>query len=124
MVMTRALAGLASLLLAATGLFHATGYRGVVEAVADQALGPFYSRALPGVWIFFSWHLIALALGAAWMAARGAAAARPLLVFLALVAMVDTVFVASAAGPLFAGTLILAAAALALAIAALRWHAD
>ena len=122
--MPRALAGLASLLLAATGLFHATGYRGVVEIVADPAFGEFYGRALPGVWIFFSWHLIALALAAAWAAARGAAGARPLLVFLALVAAGDTVFVATGAGPLFAGTLMLAAAALSLAIAAVRWRAD
>ena len=121
--MQRALAGLASVLLAATGVFHATGYRGIVEIVSDPAFGPFYSRALPGVWVFFSWHLIALALGAGWAAARGAAGARPLLVFIALVAVVDTVFVAAGAGPFFAGTLMLAGAALSLVVSAARWRA-
>ena len=120
--MPRALAGLASLLLAATGVFHATGYRGIVEIVSDAAFGPFYSRALPGMWVFFSWHLVALALGAGWAAARGGANARPLMAFIALVTVVDAVFVAAGAGPLFAGTLMLAAAALSLAIAALRWR--
>ena len=117
----RWLPGLASLLLLATGLFHATGIGGVVEVVADPAFAEFYKRALPGVWIFFSWHLLALALGAGWAAVRRNATARPLLVFLALVAAVDTLFVGAAAGPLFAGTLMLAGAAACLAIAAARW---
>jgi hypothetical protein len=117
----RSLPGLASLLLLATGLFHATGTSGVVEIVADPAFGQFYSRALPGVWAFFSWHLVALALGAGWVAVRAAASARPLLVFLALVAAVDTLLVGAGAGPMFVGTLMLAAAAAFLGIAAARW---
>ena len=59
---------------------------------------------------------------AGWAAARGAASACPLLAFIALVAAADTMFVTAGAGPLFAGTLMLAAAAAALAIAAVRWR--
>ncbi|MFQ5350559.1 MAG: hypothetical protein ACE5EG_08975, partial [Thermoanaerobaculia bacterium] len=95
----RILAGVASVLLVATGSFHATGYGAVVEIVSDPAFGPFFSRALPGTWIFFSWHLLALALGAVWAAARGAAGARTLLAFIALVAAVDTLSVGAGAGP-------------------------
>jgi hypothetical protein len=59
----RVLAGIAAIVLLATAAFHATGYRAIVEGVSASALTPFFRRALPGIWLFFSWHLVALALG-------------------------------------------------------------
>jgi hypothetical protein len=116
----RALAALTAILLAVTAAFHATGYRAVAEAVAGSAMSPFFRAVLPGIWLFFSWHLVALALGLAWASLRGTPPVRPLVVFIAILVSVDTLFVFSLAG-LFAGTVLLACAAVCAVIAAVRW---
>jgi hypothetical protein len=116
----RLLSALAAILLAATAAFHATGYRAVADAVAASAMSPFFRTVLPGIWVFFSWHLVALAFGLAWAALRASSSARPLVVFIAVVLCADTLFVVSLAG-LFAGTALMGAAAACVVMAALRW---
>lgn len=114
------MAAAAALVLLATAAFHATGYRPLVDAISASALSPFFRRSLPGIWLFFSWHLVAIALALAWSAIRGSSHARPLMIFCAVLVSVDTVFVFSLAG-FFAGTALLVAAALGVVIAAVRW---
>lgn len=116
----RTLAGVSAIVLVATAAFHASGYRAIVSGVSASALSPFFRSALPGIWLFFSWHLVALALGVAWASIRGSSVARPLVWFIAVVACVDTLFVFSLAG-VFAGTVLLALAAIGLVTAAVRW---
>lgn len=116
----RVLTSVAAIVLVATAAFHATGYRTLANSVAVSALSPFFQKALPGIWLFFSWHLVALALGLGWASVHGAGSARPLVIFIAVLACADTLFVFSLAG-LFAGTVLLAGAAGCLIIASVRW---
>jgi len=116
----RILAALAAVVLLATAAFHATGYGPLLEAVNRSALSPFFRKSLPGIWLFFSWHLIAVASALGWVSLRGSRSARPLLVFAAVLVCVDTLFVFSLAG-FFAGTALLAAAAACTLIAAVQW---
>lgn len=116
----RILTSVAAIVLIATAAFHATGYRALASSPGLSALSPFFQKSLPGIWLFFSWHLVALALGLAWASVRGARSARPLVTFIAVLACVDTLFVFSLAG-VFAGTLLLAVAASCAVIASVRW---
>lgn len=118
--MPRILTALAAIVLAATAAFHATGYGAVVDAVASPDASSFLRKALPGIWLFFSWHLVALAAGLGWASFSGSAAARPLVSFIAILTCVDTLFVLRLAG-FFVGTGLLAGAAVAVVIAAVRW---
>ena len=118
--MPRILAALAAIVLVATAAFHATGYGAIVDAVGASAMSSFFRKALPGIWLFFSWHLVALAFGLGWASMRGSGSARPLVSFIAILTCVDTLFVFSLAG-LFAGTVLLAGAAVSAVIAAVRW---
>jgi hypothetical protein len=117
----RILAGVAASVLIATAIFHATGYPAIADGISATTLSPFFRRALPGIWLFFSWHLLALAFGLGWASISGSGSARPLVWFVAVVVCVDTLFVYSSAG-FFAGTLLLFLAAVSLLIAALKWH--
>ncbi len=119
----RMLAASAAAILIATAAFHATGFSDVLKAVGTPSVPEFVRRTSPGLWLFFAWHLFALATAAGWAAFAGLSSARPLLIFCTAVVIVDTVFVFSQAG-LFAGTLMLAAAAVCLVLAALRWYAS
>jgi hypothetical protein len=118
--MNRILCAVASVILLITATFHYTGYEPIAGAVADSSLPEFFRDAIPGIWLFFSWHLTAIAAACAWLSWRGSSESRALLVFCAIVSCVDTVFVFTLAG-LFAGTILLAAGALCLVIAAVRW---
>jgi hypothetical protein len=52
-----------AVVLVVAAAFHATGYQAVGDTVATSAISPFFRRAIPGIWLFFSWHLVALAFG-------------------------------------------------------------
>jgi hypothetical protein len=104
----------ASTILVATAAFHATGYSSVARQVASSSLSPFFKRALPPIWLFFSWHLVAIALAvSAASFSRLAAVARPILLAAAVVVAVDFLWVLSIAG-LFAGTILLLTASACL----------
>lgn len=117
----RVLAAIAALILVATAVFHATGYSSLIDEVGKSSLSSFFRRSLPGIWLFFSWHLLAVACALGWAAVSGFGLARPLLIFLSLLVCADTVFVFSLAG-VFAGTVLLALAALCTIIATTLWH--
>lgn len=105
-------------LLLVTALFHGTGYVEISDAVSESNASAFLKRAVPGVWLHFSLHLVALvAFGIlALFAAHGA---RSLLALLALAAAADAALVFSFAG-FFAGVALLVAAALCFALAAIQ----
>jgi hypothetical protein len=115
----RILAIASAVVLLATAAFHATGHPAISQAVSAGVSG-FWRRVIPRLWLFFSWHLAALALASAWAGFRGHASARPLVAFCALVTVADTGYVYSMAGA-FPGTFMLAGAALGLVFASLRW---
>lgn len=119
----QALAALAALVLVATAVFHGSGYSGVSESIGGSSASSFLKGVVPGLWLFFSWHLAALGLGALWAALRGGASMRALVWFAAAVVAVDTLWLLKLAG-LFAGTALLALAAACLVTAALRWKGD
>ena len=116
----RALVAFTAVVLFATAAFHATGYAPLRAEVEKSTLSSFYRNSLPGIWLFFSWHLTAVACALAWVSLRTSPSARPLLTFTAVLVCVDTVFVFSLAG-LFAGTVLLAVAAVCAVTAAALW---
>ncbi len=106
-----ALASIAATILLATAAFHATGYSSVARGVASSSASPFVKTAAPTLWLFFSWHLVAVALGVLATALALKRAARPVLFACALVVAVDLCWVLSIAG-VFAGSVLLFIAAL------------
>lgn len=121
--LARILAGIAAIVLVAGATFHSTYYLNVSKAVSASGIPKFMRQTLPGLWLFFSWHLLALAAAAGWAALRGTPSARPLVVFCTAVIGIDTAIVFSLNG-LFVGTFMLAGATLCLLVAALRWPAS
>lgn len=101
-----ALALAAALILVATAAFHATGYPSVARGVASSSASSFVKAAAPTLWLFFSWHLIAVALGVLATALALRRAARPVLFAFSIVVAVDLCWVFSIAG-VFAGTVLL-----------------
>ncbi len=118
----RVAAAVAALLLLGTAAYHGTFYNEVSQSIANSSADAFLKRAVPAFWIFLSWHLAALALACVWAAVRGGPAARPLVCFTALVVTGDTLWLLTQRG-FFAGTALLALAAICLAVAGLTWQA-
>jgi hypothetical protein len=110
-------AGAAALILLVTAAFHATGYPSVSRELAASSASPFVKDAAPMLWLFFSWHLVALAAGVPAAAIGLGRAARPVLFACAGVVAVDLCWVFSVAG-VFAGTVLLFVAALCTSAAA------
>ncbi|MGH7630936.1 MAG: hypothetical protein ACREOF_16440 [Gemmatimonadales bacterium] len=103
-----------------TAAFHATGYAPLERALARADLGEFFGRGLPGLWLMFSLHLVALAVAGAWAAWCAAAAARPLLVLIAALLALDVTILTVYVG-VFGGTLLLGGAAAAVGVGAALW---
>lgn len=118
--LSRFLAAVAAVVLLLTAALHARGYANVSKAVAVAGMPPFLRQTSPGLWLFFAWHLLALAAVACWAGLRGTQSARPLLMFCTIMVIADTAFAYSLGG-LFEGTFMLAAAAVLLLVATLRW---
>ncbi|HET7691674.1 MAG TPA: hypothetical protein VFM44_01160 [Gemmatimonadota bacterium] len=116
---SRILSRFAAIVLLATAIFHATGYTDLDRAVDASDLSPFFRRALPRIWLFFSWHLIAVAGALGWASLSGSRSGRPLLTFAAILICADALFVLWVAG-FFAGTVLLFAAAVCAVVAAAR----
>jgi hypothetical protein len=109
----RLLVGLASIVLLATAAFHATGHALVAREVAASGMAPFVKNTLPLLWLFFSWHLVAVALGAIAALLAQPATTKPVAIACSLVVAVDFGWVVSIAG-LFAGSALLLVAAMLL----------
>jgi hypothetical protein len=101
----------AALILMATAAFHATGYSSVARSIDASSASPFVKAAAPMLWLFFSWHLVAVAVGVSATAIGLKRAARPVLFACAAIVAVDLCWVLSIAG-VFAGTVLLFLAAL------------
>jgi len=107
------LAALGSIVLLATAAFHATGYGFVAREITSSSVAPFVKSAVPTLWLFLSWHLVAVALAVL----AGLLAAQPttrgVLLGCSLVTLIDFGWVFSIAG-FFAGSALLLFAALCL----------
>ncbi len=104
-------------LLLITALFHGTGFSDVRDAISESTASGFLMRAVPGLWLHFSIHLVALAAFGILAMFSLAHGARRLVALLALVVAADAGLVLSLAG-FFAGVALLVAAALCFALAA------
>lgn len=116
----RVLVAVAALILLATAAFHGSGHGDVSAAIAASSASAFLQGVVPGLWLFFSWHLVAIGLGALAVAMRGGRSMKPLLWFVTVVTLVDTLWLLKVAG-VFAGTGLLALSALCLAAGAAQW---
>lgn len=121
--MPRFLTGLAGLVLLATAALHASGYASVSDSIRCSGASPFVERVVPSLWLFFSWHLSALALACFWATARADRAARPLVWFVAGVVTVDLVWLLRTVG-VFPGSVLLGLTALCSLAAAATWKAQ
>jgi len=102
-----------AVVLLATAAFHASGHGDVARQAAASSLEPFLAAALPTLWLFFSWHLAAVALGVVASLFAAAATTRAVALGCGFVAAVDFLWVLSLAG-FFAGTALLVLASLLL----------
>ena len=109
----RRLIGAAGLVLIFTAALHGSGTAGVSTAIAESSASDFLKETVPGLWLFFSWHLVAIGLGALVAAMNGNREMRPLVWFITGVSLVDMLWLLRVAG-LFVGTGLLALAALLL----------
>ncbi len=110
-----------SVILLLTSAVHGTAFPDALAEVADPPVDQFMHDVLPGMWLFFSWHLAVVAIAVLWVSRRTQRESRTLLGFAAAVAAGDAVWVGLLAGWLFFGTLLLAVAAALLITATLRW---
>lgn len=105
-ILPRALAGLSGLLLLVDAYLHSTGTAAVREALTGDQVPEFFAHALPIIWLFFSWHLVAMAAPLLWASITNPSWFLPATFFCGLVALGDFFWVYSAAG-WFPGTVVL-----------------
>ena len=113
----RVLAGLSGLLLLTDAYFHATGAGAVRDALNNAEVVTFFAEALPVIWLFFSWHLVVMAMPMLWAAIANPGWIMPAAIFCGVVALGDFFWVYSVAG-WFPGTLILLLVVVSLGITA------
>jgi hypothetical protein len=101
----------ASVILFGTALFHASGYNSVAGAIEATSAKPFLAGAVKGLWLMFSIHLIVVSFAVA-VVSRSLQAKRFVLLC-ALFPVADTVILLIFVG-VFAGTIMIAAAAILL----------
>ena len=97
-VFARILTALSAILLLVTAYYHSTGLESVVQAVESVSLPPFLSQAIPGLWVFFSWHLTVLAVPLLWAATQVPSWFLPATVFCGVVVLGDFVLIYRIAG--------------------------
>lgn len=96
-----------ALIVAATALFHLTGYDDVGALLTRASVGPFMRNGLQGLWLMFSIHLIVLAIAATAVVVRPTSASRPVLIVVTALLLADVLILMSFVGA-FAGTIMLA----------------
>lgn len=102
----RALAGLSGLLLLVDAYLHSTGAAPVREALAGAEIPEFFAQALPIIWLFFSWHLVVVAVPLLWASITNPPWFLPASIFCGVVALGDFFWVYSVGG-WFPGTVVL-----------------
>lgn len=100
-----------SIVLFAGALLHLLGYSRVVPVLVGSGLNPTILGAFKAVWLAFSVQFLVLAPGLIWISRRFAA--RSLLLYLALIPVIDAVLMYHFVG-LFIGTYMVAGGALLL----------
>ncbi len=110
----------ASLLLL-TAAAHAGGFSAARDEVADPPVDQFIHDVLPGLWLFFSWHLVVVAAAVLWVTWRRRLDGRTMIVFTAAATIGAALWVGFLAGWLFPGTWLIVVAAGCLVAAAARW---
>lgn len=96
-----------SLIVAATALFHLTGYDDVGALLAQAGVRPFMRNGLQGLWLMFSIHLIVLAIAATAVVIRPTSGSRPVLIVVTALLLTDVLILLRYVG-VFAGTIMLA----------------
>ena len=103
-----------ALIVAATALFHLTGYDDVGALLTRASVRPFMRHGLQGLWLMFSIHLIVLAIAAAAVVIRPTSGSRPVLIVVTALLLADVLILMRFVGA-FAGTIMLASGTLLVA---------
>jgi hypothetical protein len=109
-----------ALVLAAGGIVHGLAFTNASKVVAHSNLKPFFAAAFNGLWLADSATSIVMAGVFAVLAAQPGWATRPLVAILALVPLASAIVIYATMGAFFAGHIMLAAGAAALAGAAYK----
>jgi len=109
----RLLLGFSSLVLALGALVHAAAFAKALAAVGRSNLAPFFGTCLKALWLADSTTCLILAATFGLIAARPAAATRPLVLLLALIPTATAVLIYTFLGAFFAGHFLLVPAAAA-----------
>jgi hypothetical protein len=122
MTLPRWLILLACITLFCGGLLHLIGYKFLIPVLMNAGIGGPILGAVKAVWFAFSVQFVILSPALVWISRRPAA--RPLLLFLSLIPVIDGILMHHFVG-LFIGTYIVAAGSLLLVIGAwLLPHAE
>jgi hypothetical protein len=109
-----------ALIMAAGGIAHGLAFMNASNVVAHSDLKPFFAAAFKGLWLADSATSIVMAVVFAALAAQPGLATRPLIAILALVPLASAIVIYATMGAFFAGHIMLAAGAAALAGAAYK----
>src|SRR5438445_6682705 len=104
-----------SFILALGGPVHAAAFNKAAAILAAANLPPFYAGSFKGLWLADSATLLALAATFGFIAARPAAASRPVLMLLALIPAATAGLIYHFVGSFFAAHLLMTAAVAAFA---------
>lgn len=115
MTLPRWLVLLASIVLFCAGLLHIVGYSYLMPVLVNAGVDPRVLGAVKAVWFVFSVELLILGPAFVWISRRPAA--RSLLLFLALIPLIDAGLMYHFVG-LFIGTYLVAGGALLLLVGA------
>lgn len=117
----RALSGICGLLLLGTAYLHYAGLEDLNATLVSAGISGFFAEALPVLWLFLSWHLVALSVPLIWAAVSNPTWFLPAVVFCTAVTVGDFLWVYSVAG-WFPGTIILSAVAITLFCVSVALH--
>ena len=115
MTLPRWLILLASIILFGGGLLHLIGYKFLIPALVNAGVDPKLLGAVKATWLAFSVHFWFLSPALVWISRRPAA--RSLLLYLALIPLIDAALMYYYVGP-FIGAYIVSAGAILLLIGA------
>lgn len=118
---SRIIAAVGGILLLIIAVYHGSGVQWFDSMLSSSSLSPDLVRALNGLWLFFSWHMLVLCVPPIWAAAVGRSWFRPVLLFCGAVTLGDFIWVLWLAG-WFPGTVILVVAALCLLTSGYFWE--
>lgn len=110
----RVFLGLASLLSAVGGAFHALAFQKALTAINTSDLPRFYGNSAKGLWLADSATLFILAVLFGVLAVRPSIGTRSALILVALIPAATAIMIYAFVGPFFAGHMLLAIATLVI----------